>query len=158
MKAKCRMSAMSSPTSFLITFCAGVAATLVWQSHGDAARQIIGSSYPQLGWLAPQASSIAHNAPDMIALAAQAAPSPDQQQLNAISLNLDAMRQDVDRIATTQEQITRNVGQLATGQERVTREITKLQAVEEHRNSEPPPAHAPARKPRPPSSQARTVH
>jgi hypothetical protein len=44
----------------------------------------------------------------VIGLAAQAAASPDQQQLNAISLDLDAMRQNVDRIAITQEQIRRN--------------------------------------------------
>ena len=31
----------------LITFCAGVAATLAWQSYGDAAREIIANSYPQ---------------------------------------------------------------------------------------------------------------
>jgi len=83
----------------------------------------------------------------MIALAAQATPSPDQQRLNAISLDLDAMRQNVDRIATTQEHITRNVEQLTAGQDRMTREITKLQAVEQqilHKNSEPPPRPAPA--------------
>src|SRR6266478_6750633 len=84
-------------------------------------------------------------------LAAQAAPSPDQQRLNAISLDLDAIRQSVDRIAITQEQITRNVDQLtarqermtrnvdqlAAGQERMTREISKLQAVEQQIKSRP---------------------
>ena len=32
---------MPSPTGFLITFCIGVAATLGWQSYGDAAREMI---------------------------------------------------------------------------------------------------------------------
>jgi hypothetical protein len=64
-------------------FCSGVAATLAWQ-YGAAAREIVANSYPQLGWLAPRATPI------VIGLAAQAAPSPDQQQLNAISLDLDA--------------------------------------------------------------------
>ena len=54
-------------TRFLITFCIGVAATL---AYGDAAREIIASSYPQLGWLAPQPAPTAQNAPDVIALAA----------------------------------------------------------------------------------------
>jgi len=45
-----------SLTRFLIAFCIGVAATLAWQSYGDAAREIIASSHPQLGWLAPQAA------------------------------------------------------------------------------------------------------
>jgi hypothetical protein len=152
---------MPSPTRVLITFCVGIAATLAWQSYGGAARQIIASSYPQLGWLAPQAAQIAHTAPDMIALAAPGAPSPDQQRLNAMSLDLNAVRHNVDRIASTQEQITRSVDQLTAGHERMTREITKLQAVEQqilHKTSEPPPRPVPtsAHKPVPRSSQAPT--
>ena len=41
---------------FLIAFCSGVAATLAWQSYGDAARKMSVSSSPQLGWSAPQAA------------------------------------------------------------------------------------------------------
>ena len=37
-------------TRFLIAFCIGVAATLAWQSHGDAAEQIMASWAAQLGW------------------------------------------------------------------------------------------------------------
>src|SRR5712671_1043489 len=141
-------------TRFLITFCIGVAATLAWQSYGDATRDIIASSYPQLGWLAPQPAPTAQNAPDVIALAAPAAPSPDQQQVGAMSL--DAVRQSIDRIATgiaaSQEQITRTVDRIATsvvaGQDQMTREISKLQAV---------PSPAPARKPVPRPSQAPMV-
>jgi hypothetical protein len=146
---------MPSFRLFLIMFCSGVAATLAWQSYGDAARGIIASSYPQLGWLAPR----------MIGLAAQAAPSRDQQ----MSLDLDAMRQNVDRIAINQEQMTHNVDkltagqermthnvdQLAAGQERMTREISKLQMVEQQ--SKPPQRPDPARKPVPRSSQASKV-
>jgi hypothetical protein len=86
----------------------GVAATLLWQSYGDAARAMIANSYPQLGWLAPQAEPVAQNVPETIALVA---PSFDQQQLNAMSLDLDAVRQSIDRIATSmsaiQEQMSR---------------------------------------------------
>ena len=144
---------MSSPTRILVTFCVGVAATLAWHSYGDAARQIIAKSHPQLGWLAPRAASIAPGA-----------PSPHAQQLS-----LDAVRQNVDRIAITQEQITRNVDQLTAGQqrmtrnvdqltagqERMTREISKLQAVAQQ--SKPPPRPASPRKPMLPSSPAPTV-
>jgi hypothetical protein len=38
---------------FLIALCIGIAATLAWQSYGDAARAMIANSSPQLGWLAP---------------------------------------------------------------------------------------------------------
>jgi uncharacterized protein YaaN involved in tellurite resistance len=139
---------------------------------------MIANSYPQLGWLAPQAEPVTQNTPDLIALAVRAATSLDQQQLNAMSLDLDAARQSIDRIATSQdkitrgvdriapsivagqEQIARSVDQLTAGQERMTHEIAKLQAVEQYvlyKYSEPPPRPAPApmRNPVLRSSQAR---
>ena len=136
------MSVMPSPTGFLITFCIGAAATLAWQSYGDAARETIANSYPQLAWLAPKAEPVALNAPDTTA---QAAPSPDQQQLKAMSFDLATLRQRVD--------------QIAAGQDRITRDITaKLQAAEQDiidKISAPPqqPAAAPSRKPAPPPLQ-----
>jgi hypothetical protein len=169
-KPSLRKRASRAITRFLTTFCIGVAATLAWQSYGDAAREIIASSYPQLGWLAPQAEP---NHPDTIELVAPVAVSVDQQQL---SLDLDAVRQSVDRIAAgiavIQEQISRgadrvaieqvahNVAQLAAAQEQMTGEITKLQAVEQYvlyKNAEPPqrPTPAPMRSLGPRSSQAR---
>jgi hypothetical protein len=171
---------MPSPTGFLITFFIGVAATLGWQSYGDAAREMIARSYPQLAWVVPQPSSV----------------PPDQQQLNAMSL--DAVRQSIDRIATgfaaSQEQITRSVDRIApsvaanqeqmtrsidriaasqeemarsinrltTGQEQMTHEITKLQEIAQYalyKNSEPSvqPATPPGRKPVPRPSQGPPV-
>ena len=127
---------------FLITFCVGVAAALAWQSYGDAAREMIASSYPQLGWLAPQAA-VAQTVPDP---SAAATPSLDGQEFKAISLNLAAVRQRVDQLAAVQELMTRDF-------------TTKLQAAEQEildKISVPPPqpAAAPARKPMPPPSQA----
>jgi hypothetical protein len=167
--------ALLALTRFLIIFCIGVAATLAWQSYGDAAREMIANSYPQLSWLASQAEPVAQNAPDIVALAAPVAPSPDQLRLNATSLDLDAVRQSIDRIANematsqeqmtrsidrmagrvaaSQEQITRSVDQLAVSQEWLTREITKLEEIEQsirYRNSEPsPPSPRPASAPAP---------
>ena len=127
---------------YMIVFSVGIAATLAWQTYGDAARQLI----------------------------APAASAPDQQQINAVSLDLDSVRRSIDglaiaigtSIATSQAQITRSVDQLAAGQEQMTREITKLQAVERYvlyKNSDPPPRPAPAQlpKPAPRPSQAPTV-
>jgi hypothetical protein len=85
----------------------------------------------------------------MIAVAAPAAPSPDQQQLNAMSLDLNAVRQSVDRIAASQEQITRSVYRIAASQEQITGEITKLREIEQYilyKNSESPLPLAPARR------------
>jgi hypothetical protein len=86
--------------------------------------------------LAPQAAPVGQTAP--------AAPSPNQEEIKAISFGLAGVRQRVDQIA----------GQLAAGQEQMTRDITnKLQATEhdilEKMISAPPPAAAPARKPVP---------
>jgi len=82
----------------------GVAATLAWQSYGEATKQMLARQAPQLGWLlslattnslphpeivagqpsppgfqasvpgAPQAAPVAQTAPDMIASTAPAAP------------------------------------------------------------------------------------
>jgi hypothetical protein len=131
---------------FLVTFCIGVAATVAWQSYGDAARQVIATSSEQLAWVAPQPAAVEQPAPQAIAPAAPAA-SPDLEQLKAVSLGLAAIRQSVDQLAT----------QVAAGQEQVTRDISKLQAAEDdilHKISEPPPRPAvapPARKPPPPA-------
>jgi len=123
---------------FLIIFCIGVAATLVWQSYGDVAREMIANSSPQLRWLAPQA--VAQTAPD-VAPTAPATPSPDVQQFKAMSLGLAAVRQSVEQLAAAQQQMTD--------------EIAKLQATEQEildRVSGPPrPAAAPARKSAPPA-------
>ena len=75
--------------------------------------------------------------------------------LKAISLDIDAVRQSIDRIATGQEQMTRriehsierNTDRLATGQDETTREISDLQTFEQyllHRISTLPPRPAPA--------------
>jgi hypothetical protein len=124
---------------FLITFCIGVAATLAWLWYGDAAREMIARSSPQLSWLAPQ-DTPAQTAPNRIAPATSAAPSADQQQLNAMSLNLASIRQSVN--------------QLAAGQDQMTHEITKLRATQQEmldKISVPPPRApaAPAHKPVP---------
>jgi hypothetical protein len=131
---------------FLIAFCVGVAATLAWQSYGDAAREAVASKYPQLGWLAPEAA-VAQTAPDTTV---PADPSPNQQELKAMSLALAAVRQRVDQLAAGQEQMTRAF-------------TTKVQAAEQNildKISVPPPpqpAAALARKPVPPPLQIAPV-
>jgi hypothetical protein len=110
---------------FLMMFCIGVAATLAWLSYGNAARQTIANSYPQLGWLAPRDAVTAQNAPAMIALTAAAAPNPDQPQLDATLGDLHAIRLSLDQIAAGQELITRSIEEIATrmagAQEQMTR-------------------------------------
>jgi hypothetical protein len=146
-------------TRFLITFFMGVAATVAWQRYGDAAIEMLASSFPQLRWLKSRAEPTAQNASGTIALVAPAAapPSPDQQQVGGISLELDAVRQSIDRVSRSQEQMIRNIDQLAAGQAQMTEEITKLlgQYILS-KGSEPPPPQSPAPVTRS-RSQQRTV-
>jgi hypothetical protein len=132
----------------LIVFSVGVGTTLAWEAYGDAARAMIASSSPQLGWLAPQAASVVPIVP-----APATAASPDVQQL---AFGLAAVRQSVDQLAA----------QLEAGQRQVGGDIAKLQADEQeilHKLSVTPPrptaapAHKPASvtPPLAPSAQAR---
>ena len=142
---------------FLIAVGVGIGGTLAWQVHGDAARQMIATAYPErLGWIAPPAPTTAtapESAPAALASAAPPAPSVDEEHLKAMAVDLAAMRQSVEQLA----------GQVASGQRQVSDEIAKLgdevgklQATEQdilNRIPPPPPqrpAAAPARRPAPP--------
>jgi hypothetical protein len=125
---------------YMIVFSVGVAATLAWQAYGDVAGQLI----------------------------ATAVSAPDQQPLNAMSLDLDAVRRSIDglavgigtSIATSQEETRRSIDRLTASLEQMTHEIAKLQAVEQyvlHKHSESPPRPAPAPTPVPRPSQTPIV-
>jgi hypothetical protein len=129
----------------LIILCVGIGATLAWQLSGD--REMIASSHPQLSGLAPQAERVAQNAADVIGLASRTASSPDQQQPNAI--DLDVVRESIDRIATsiassqgrmtssadrmatTQEEIARSADRMATTQEEIARSVDRMLTTQE---------------------------
>ncbi len=135
---------------FVVTLGVGVGGTLAWQAFGDDAREMMAMAYPQqLGWVAPQAATTALAAQSAPAAPASAAPVPavDQQQLNALSLNLAAVRQSVEQLAT----------QVASGQQQMSGDIARLQASEQdilNKISAPPPRPAVARKPAPPLAVA----
>jgi hypothetical protein len=132
---------------FLIIFCIGVFATLVWRTYG--AREMIANSYPQLSGLTPQSEPGPQNASDVIGPASRTVSSADQQQPNAIVLDLDGARQSIDRIATslassqarmtssadriatTQEQIGRSLDRIATTQEQIGRSLDRIAASQE---------------------------
>lgn len=127
------------PGRLLVAFCLGVAATLGWQSYGDAAREIIANSSPQLSWLAPQAAA----AQTAGAAPAVATAALDPQELKTMALGLATVRQRVDQLAA----------QVAAGQQQITRDFTtKLQAAEQdilEKIPAPSPPAAPPRRPAP---------
>jgi hypothetical protein len=137
-----RTKRSGSAFRLLITFCLGIGVTVAWYSFGDQARERLAGMSPQLAWMAPQQTSVAEAATDP---ATPAPPSLDQQ-LSAASVDIEVVRQKVDRVAASQEQIIRSINQLSTGQDLLTKEITKLQAVEQYilyKNTEPPPRPTP---------------
>ena len=140
--------ALRGLTRFLIVFCVGAGTTLAWQSYGDAARAMIANSSPQLGWLAPQTTSVVPPTPDVVA--PPAAPSPEVQHL---ALGLAAVHQSVEQLTT----------QLAAAQQQMGGDIAKVQSDEQeilHKLSSTPPrppaapAHKPATVSPPPSPSA----
>src|SRR5262245_5841947 len=86
-------------TRFVIIFFIGVAATVGWQSYGNAAREMIAKSSPQLGWLVPSAAA-----------------SPERQ--------VEAMRQRVDQLAASQRQIAGDIAKLLADQKELLQKIS----------------------------------
>ncbi|HLQ93964.1 MAG TPA: hypothetical protein VK148_28425, partial [Xanthobacteraceae bacterium] len=116
-------------TRFFIAVLIGIGATLAWQSHGDAARDMVVARAPSLGWLfsvsTTKSPAVAATAPDPV------------QQLEPLASNLDVVRRSVEQLAAKQEQLAQN--------------IATLQALEEdirQKVSSPPPS---------PSQQAASI-
>jgi len=109
----------------LIAFCTGVAVTLLWQSYGDATKEMIASSYPRLRWIAPRPALTAHTPRprDVIGLAAP--PTPSAETFSAMSFDLGAVGQNADKIATTigagREPTPSSTDQIFIGQEQMGR-------------------------------------
>ena len=147
---------------YLVAICIGVAGILAWQSYGDAAKHVIATRAPELGW-SPQAKEMIASwtvgwtkpptspeklAPEAVASSkAPSVPAIDPAQIQQTAQNLAAVRQTVEQLAGGQEQMAREIARLEAA---VAELIAKI--------PEPPaqPSVAPARKPTPvpPSSRA----
>ena len=100
---------LRSLSRFSIAVLIGVAATLIWQSYGDAAREMLAARAPTLAWLFSVAVT-----KSPVAAATSAAQG---QQLESLASNLDVVRRSVEL--------------LAAGQAQMALKIATLQAVEE---------------------------
>jgi hypothetical protein len=149
-------------TRYLVAVLIGVAATLAWQSYGDAGKQVIATKAPELGWspearkmitswvpigwTKPPAGSekqvvpVAQAAPQNVAPKAPTTASLDPEQLQQITQSVATLRETVEQLTAGQDQMTRVIGRLESA---VAELITKM--------PEPPPRPpvAPARKPMP---------
>ena len=148
-------------TRYLVAVLIGVAATLAWQSYGDAGKQVIATKAPELGW-SPEArkmitswvpvgwtkppAAVAQTAPQNAVPKAPTTASLDPEQLQQITQSLTTLRETAEQLAAGQDQMTRVIGRLETA---VTELIMKI--------PEPPPQPpaAPARKPTPVSPPSR---
>jgi hypothetical protein len=145
---------------YMLAICIGVAATLAWQSYGQATKQIIATRAPelawspeakqtiaslvgQLGWTKPADPANSAARPDMpeatqAADAAQTAPNP--QQVHQIALDLAALRQTVEQVAASQTKIAGEINNLL---------VTDMEIFLKIPTPPQPPPAASSRKPMP---------
>ena len=124
---------------YMLAICIGVAATLAWQSYGQAAKQIIATTAPglgwspeakqtiaswveQLGWTKPLAgaeiSTAQPSVPETTQTATVApdkvakAASLDPQQVQQIALDVAALRQSVEQVAASQTKMATQINNL----------------------------------------------
>jgi hypothetical protein len=103
-------------TRFFIAVLIGVGATLAWQSHGDAAREMLLTQAPTLAWLLPVSTT---KSPVV------AATTPDlAQQLGPLALNLDVVRRSVEELAAKQEQMAQNIVALQAAEEDIRQKMS----------------------------------
>jgi len=132
---------------YLVAVLIGVAATLAWQSYGDAAKQVIATSAPELGWSpevkqmiakwmqrlgwtkppAVENTAVRLSAPKtpQAAPVAQTAPENVPPKTPAApSIDPEQMQQLTRSLTTLQQTVL----QLAAGQDRMAREMARLEA------------------------------
>lgn len=122
---------------FLLIAGIGVAATLAWQSQGDAARQIVAEWAAQRGWSSwlplvglPSEVDVARRqvtppspqVPEPPRPETVAAAPPSAPQLEAMAQDSAAIRQRLEQLAAGQEQ-------LAAGQEQLAQHMVKLRSA-----------------------------
>jgi hypothetical protein len=144
---------------YLIAICVGVAGTLAWQSYGDAAKQVIATRAPELGWSTQSKQMIASwtigwvkppaekTAPEAVASSKAPPAAIDSAQVQQIAQSLAALRETVGQIAASEDQTSREIARLESA-------VAELILKSPERSAQPPAA--PARKPapvQPPSSR-----
>jgi hypothetical protein len=141
-------------TRYLLAICIGAAATLAWQSYGEAAKQMFAAKAPELGW-SPETKRVIANWVEQLgwtkppatsavrpsafetpqaAPVAQTAPenvtpkapaaSIDPEQVHQMAMDLTALRQTVERLAAGQDQVTREIARLEAADGEILAKVT----------------------------------
>jgi hypothetical protein len=122
-------------TRFFIAVLIGIGATLAWQSHGDAARDMVVARAPLLGWLFSVSTT---KSP------AVAATAPDPaQQLGPLASNLDVVRRSVEQLAAKQEQMAQNIATLQAVEEDIRQRMSTPPSSPSQQQASPIPQHKP---------------
>jgi hypothetical protein len=145
-------------TRYLLAFCIGAAATLAWQSYGEAAKQMFAAKAPelgwspetkqmianlveQLGWTKPPATSAvrpsALETPQAAPVAQTAPENVDPEQVHRMAMDLTALRQTVEQLAASQDQMVREIARLKVADGEILANVTPAPPP-------PPPTVAPA--------------
>jgi hypothetical protein len=138
-------------TRYLLAICIGAAATLAWQSYGEAAKQmfaakatelgwspetkqLIANWVEQLGWTKPPGIAESTSVQSSATEAPQAAPFAQTAPENvtpkapaAPSINPEQVHQ----IAMELTALRQTVEQIAAGQDQMAREVDRLQAADQ---------------------------
>jgi hypothetical protein len=148
-------------TRYVVAILIGVAATLAWQSYGDAAKRVVATSAPKLAW-SPEAKQMIASWVQQLGWTKSPAGSekiaaPVAQTAPTTSLDSEKVQQTAQNLVAVRE----TVQELAAGQKQVMREIDKLESavmeiLEKIPAPPPQPPGAPARKPisMPPTARA----
>jgi hypothetical protein len=101
---------------YLVAICIGVAGTLAWQAYGDAAKRVIATRAPELGW-SPEAKQVIASwtvgwtkppaSPEKTP-----APSVNPAQVQQMAQSLTALRETVEQIAASQDQTSREMARV----------------------------------------------
>jgi hypothetical protein len=152
---------------YLIACCVGVAATLAWQSYGDAAKQTIAAWGTEQGWSMAWLSNgdvATPNSPSRperteVAPPAPAAPeiaglSSDLQQLKTMTVGLTAglttMRERIEQLAGGQAQTANDIAKLQAAEQEIRHKIATIAARPGAAGPSRPAAPTPPRAPPPP--------
>jgi hypothetical protein len=107
-----------------IAILIGVGATLAWQSHGDAAREMLltraPTLAPALAWLLPVSTT---KSPVVAATTTDPAQQL-AQQLGPLASNLYVVRSSVEQLAAKQEQMAQNIVALQAVEEDIRQKIS----------------------------------
>ena len=128
-------------TRFFIAVLFGVGATLAWQSHGDAAREMVVARVPTLAWLL----AVSATKPPVVA----ATPPDPMQQLEPLASNLDVVRRSVEQLAAKQEQMAQNIAALLAVEENIRQKMSSTP-------QSPPQQATSIPQPKPPQSRAQS--